>query len=509
MKYKIFFSILFFSLLFSLVSAQEIRISNCEELQNIPKNSGESYVLNSDIDCSVSKDWNNGEGFKPIDNFKGEFDGKRYSINNLYINRPLEGNVGLFGSFMGNNPSKNPKIINLKVYGNITGNENIGGIVGINHVGLHLENVHFSGNIVGRKNIGGLVGWNGAKGTIISSSFSGSIRGTEESKIIGGLVGWNAGNAIVNSTSNSFITGDEVVGGIVGYNSGRIITNCQFDGEIISYGWLGGIVGTNKNSGPTNPGGMSYSGIRIPNYPSTGKVEKCQSSGDIGHVDVYSIYVGGIVGLNQGGNISDSCSDAFIMGGSGVGGIIGGNLGKLERSYFSGDTTGSYFVGGLVGINGNGSIKDSYFAGNVWSFNQHILGKNIAGLLIGNNDLGVIENSYYYKGEITDVENCYSYDCRIKKEGDCASFGEEGCGVVFGKDYFYQKDNSPMDKWDFLNAWDERELNNPVLKEYISGSLDIRGEEIEYTPMVSVVIPDEVKDTYFKRILSWFKEFFN
>ena len=489
MKQKIILSIFFVIVLSLNVSAEEIEIFNCEDIQNIPRLSSESYVLHSDIDCSMTKNLNNGLGFKPLDSFRGIFDGNGYSIRNLNINRPNEKNIGLFGVFTNSHPNQNAKIVDLKVFGNITGKDSVGGIIGMNEGGL-IENLYFEGTVIGEKNVGGLVGRNSGEGTILSSSSSGSVIAWEESEAIGGLVGSNVGNAIVNSSSNSFVMGDRVVGGLIGYNTGRIVSHCNYDGTVLANGWLGGIIGTNKDSGPTNPSGLRFGGTAFPNYPHTGIVQNCYSSGKIGSPDVDSIYVGGLIGLNEGGNISNSFSDSFIMGKAGIGGLIGGHIGFIENSYFSGDVSGAYFIGGLVGINGNetlnGAIKKSYFNGGIWSFNQQVLGQKVAGTITGNNDGGLIEDSYYYKTDSLYSDKCYAFDCEAKKgEGQCNSFGETGCIGILSKDYFNIKDNLPIKDWDFVNIW-EIENSKIVLRDYKENSVDIEGVEVEYTPNVQI-----------------------
>ncbi len=92
--------------LFCEVGYGAIQISSIEELQKIEKDPNYplngSYELVQDIDASETKNWNGGKGFDPIgedyyDPFTGIFDGKGHKIRNLYINRPDEDNVGLFG----------------------------------------------------------------------------------------------------------------------------------------------------------------------------------------------------------------------------------------------------------------------------------------------------------------------------------------------------------------------------------------------------------------------------
>jgi hypothetical protein len=70
------------------------------------ENLSANYKLENDINCSDTKNWNNGKGFKSIASdcnnpFLGVFDGQNHIIANLFINRPDEGLTGLFGCFAG------------------------------------------------------------------------------------------------------------------------------------------------------------------------------------------------------------------------------------------------------------------------------------------------------------------------------------------------------------------------------------------------------------------------
>ena len=81
------------------------------------------YELANNIDAADTATWNAGAGFDPIAgggngppelNYTGTFDGTGHYVKNLYINRPGESFVGLFGSIDGN--VQNIGVIN----GNVT-----------------------------------------------------------------------------------------------------------------------------------------------------------------------------------------------------------------------------------------------------------------------------------------------------------------------------------------------------------------------------------------------------
>ncbi len=76
-------------------------IEDVYDLQNMSSNLSAYYALANDINATITRTWNGGAGFMPVGNltapFKGGFDGRGYNITGLYINRPNDEYVGLFG----------------------------------------------------------------------------------------------------------------------------------------------------------------------------------------------------------------------------------------------------------------------------------------------------------------------------------------------------------------------------------------------------------------------------
>ncbi|MFH1172978.1 MAG: hypothetical protein V1692_00435, partial [bacterium] len=104
-----------------LVTIGPCGISTCQELQNMKNDLSATYELANNIDCSDTINWNGGAGFEPIGNqhafFTGKFDGKGFTINSLYINRPEDFYVGLFGINM-SGEIKNIGLVNNITVGN-------------------------------------------------------------------------------------------------------------------------------------------------------------------------------------------------------------------------------------------------------------------------------------------------------------------------------------------------------------------------------------------------------
>lgn len=161
-------------------------------------------------------DANDQLGFSPIGNeainFQGQYNGQGYSISNLYINRPADDNIGLFGR---------------------TDDSDVQSI--------GLENVSVTGN----RSVGGLVGYNGNYSTVANCSSSGNVNGN--SNYVGGIVGDNEHSSINNSFFNGIVAGNEYyTGGIVGYNSGfGIVDYCYSSGTVFGKYYAGGLAGVN------------------------------------------------------------------------------------------------------------------------------------------------------------------------------------------------------------------------------------------------------------------------
>ena len=141
--------------------------------------------------------------------------------------------------------------------------------------------------------------------------------------------------------------------------------------------------------------GHTISNLTI-NRPNTdgvglfGDVERGSEINNIGllNVDIKgSTFVGGLVGQNNSGSIKNSYAIGSIDGRNDVGGLVGqNNSGSIKNSYVIGSIHGVVYVGGLVGQNDDGSITNSYTIG-------YVDGQLDIGGLVGWNR-GSITNSY-------------------------------------------------------------------------------------------------------------------
>ena len=102
-----------------------------------------------------------------------------------------------------------------------------------------------------------------------------------------------------------------------------------------------------------------------------------------------SYRIGGLVGENELGHITDSYVTGSVTGNIYVGGLVGQNSGPITDSYFNGKVNGTgNYAGGLVGDNDSpGRITGGHATGRV-SGNYYVGG------LVGDNEGGAITGSY-------------------------------------------------------------------------------------------------------------------
>ncbi len=222
-----------------------INVSSIEEIQligSVPNYPVDGYyILTQDIDASVTSEWNGGEGFAPIPEFRGIFDGAGHIIKNLFINRPSESHTGLFAIVLGTGRVRNVYLFNT----NITGGTYIGGIAGENFGQITNCGVH--GYITTTYDlsdgVGGLLGVN--RGNVEKSIAVAQITGHNN---VGGLVGINF-KLITDSYALCNIVGCSEVGGFVGYNNTEDhITNsyCASSITMLCMGNYGGFTGLSQ-----------------------------------------------------------------------------------------------------------------------------------------------------------------------------------------------------------------------------------------------------------------------
>ncbi len=443
-------------------------VQNWHHLYNVRYHMDEHFMLINDLDelSEGYNDYNEADGWLPIGTsshrFKGVFHGDGYAIISLYINRPLENEVGLFGylgdtavvselnftaldvtggEYVGGLAGVSSGIVfGCHVFGTISGEHHVGGLFGLSAdgnisrsgsvvevyssgdcagglIGLFaggtpLENTHAQGIVTGKNLIGGLVGE--SKGTISRSHFIGDVKGNE---IIGGLVGQNK-DTIESSYASGNVTGFSDLGGLAGVNEGTIADSRSSSNVVGTSDNAGGLVGRNER----------YSFV----FGS-------HATGDVTGNDC----VGGLVGLNTIAQVSGSYSSgAVIRGYDDVGGLVGRNTnGILNNTYALGDIKGNNFIGGLVGFNDQGYVAHSYSTGEP-------MGEEKVGGLTGHADTG---GNYADKANYWDVET--------------SDIDQSAMGT--GKHTVEMRTRATFidSDWDFIQVWKNQEgVGYPILR---------------------------------------------
>ena len=265
-----------------------LEIRDWYDLDAIRDNMSGSYILINDLDSTTagytelaSPTANEGKGWQPIgsiavnDAFVGSFDGQGYEICDLFINRPDESDVGLFGVVEAGGVIES---VGEVVNGNVTGYGAVGSLVGYNRGTV--RNSCADGNVTGDLDVGSLVGVN--DGTVSNSYSSGSVTGRD---VVGDLVGKNEGT-VSNSYSIGIVNGNDLVGSLVGVNDGTV-SNSYASGTVNGNDFVGGLVGKNE-----------------------GVVSNCYSTGSVTGDE----HIGGLVGQNLYGVVSNSFWDTQTSG---------------------------------------------------------------------------------------------------------------------------------------------------------------------------------------------------
>lgn len=328
-------------------------ISSAEELSYISKAGNEwlgyNYILTNDIVLNdipltydsygmLTVDVSKLNNWKPIDDFKGIFDGAGHTVSGVYVNTTLS--AGFFANCRGN-------VSNLNITNSyIKGGDDVGGICGsFNECGKVMTNCFFDGAVIGENNVGGLIGINHTTNISCSGNY-GDVWGTGD--YVCGIVGqfnaygiqdcFNEGN--ITSTGN-------YVAGIAGSSDTYDISGCINKGNIKGYNYVAGICGYITNAG----------------------LIRCGNTGNI----IGTKYVGGICGNSIHGYVESWESSVWstyntgvVSGSSYVGGITGySNYATVGNSHNIGNVIGGESAGAVIGYSGSiwgkGSVSDCYY----------------------------------------------------------------------------------------------------------------------------------------------------
>lgn len=313
----------------------------------------------------------------------------------------------LVGGIIGFNDANGTLAGEIVNEGNISGESEVGGIIGeninqsiLNNEGKPRLTISNKGNV--RATNGGAAGiFYDNQGVINNVDLinEGTVTGgTAKDSVTGGLFGKNSGK-VTNSilTNSGIVTGGGTVGGLIGDNSGSasgsVFTN---DGIVEGEDKVGGLFGINSDSFNTS------SLINTVNAQVTGKQE-----------------VGGLIGVNsgniEGGRLEANGTNGYYKyqiynngtinvteEGTYIGGLFGTNSGEVKAAYNTGviNAGQSSNVGGIAGVNEQGGKLDQVFNTVMTGVDDEgntvygtITGKDNVGGLVGTNS-GTLSNAY-------------------------------------------------------------------------------------------------------------------
>jgi len=329
-------------------SADPYRIATLNDLKLLSETSDvwhAYFVQTANIDASETSSWNSGSGFSTIGNsetaFIGRYNGKGHAVNGLFINRPSNKYIGMFGYMKGGS------IDSISVTdANIKGFQYTGTLVGYLSFNATVTSCYASGTVSSLSiEIGGLIG-ESYQSTVNNCHASTSVSGD---KYVGGLVGYITYGTLQNSYATGTVTGTgngSGNGGLLGCNSVGTVTNCYATGTV---------------SGITNSGGLV-------GYNYGGTLQNCYATGNVTGTGQYT---GGLLGNNGTyGTVSKCFSTGIVSGTTNVGGLVGYNTKTVEYSFWDTETSGQFASDGGEGKTTTEMKQQSTFTGVDWDFSS-------------------------------------------------------------------------------------------------------------------------------------------
>lgn len=292
----------------------------------------------------------------------------------------------------------------------------VGGIVGANDANtkLTIQNAT-NGAKQNALSVGGLNPSNGAfKGGVSLNALADGRYdfGTACGALAGGIIGYATPNTTLeNCTNYGTVAHKCAAGGFAGWNEGTITGGrmaASLGNREAGYTYLGGVAGVN--------GGLIQSV-----YPAQG----CAVRGDS--------YVGGITGVNLGGDAAASkgliiCTEnnstGTVEANQYAGGVAGANVGSISLSgQLQSSVTATDYAGGVTGIN----TKNGIYTGNIYGADNatgavrgSVTAANYAGGVAGTNS-----------AEITRVDNYASVRASTKYAGGIAGVNDAGGTISY------------------------------------------------------------------------------
>ena len=215
------------------------------------------------------------------DYFTGTFDGNGHTVT-LDITASTA-NVGLFSKLAGGAVVKN-----VITAGSVTttGKKCVAGIAGYATDNVKIENCKNTASITGNKNVGGILGeaYNNEESISVgikNCANEGAVNGTGSA--VGGIVGKMEGqNSIIDCYNRGNITGFNNYAGIVGQSTGALVAtikNCYSVGAVTAYGASTNagyaLIGGGKNYALTNCYAIEQDGLNLAYKGTNATTEAC------------------------------------------------------------------------------------------------------------------------------------------------------------------------------------------------------------------------------------------
>jgi hypothetical protein len=388
-------------------------VSNETDLNNVRNNLGAYYIQDADI---LMTSFQTGSGFQPIGNnsaaFTGYYDGRGYEIKDLFINRPSEDYVGLFG-YQSSGIIKRVKLVNV----NITGRTYVGALAGRSNSTVQ-DCAVLSGTVKGYNSVGGLVGYRG--GGTQTRCYS-HVEVKADNDYLGGHVGYIASGTVDKCFSTGKVIDLTIAqtivnkGGFLGYLSGGSVNNnCFWDIETSgmlssSGGAIGKTTADMKNQATFSSAGWDFDldfkmgGSKMNRgYPENQRfIRFAKGKGTV--ADPYLIYTEEDLKLVRhylyaNFRLMDDIKFTYSNTGQGFTGIgVGTNAGWDDQAFSgvfdgNGRTIGNLFINratdnvGLFRYINGGTVKDLEIV------DANVIARDYAGILAGYVNNATIDN---------------------------------------------------------------------------------------------------------------------
>ena len=224
----------------------------------------------------------------------------------------------------------------------------------------------------------GFIGYLGSGGMVENLGVAGVVYG-EAYYNAGGVVGCNAGTVEYSFNTGSISGSNNSVGGVAGINNG-------------------GTIKYSYNTGTVNGGSADHIG-GVAGYDNAGTIEYVYNTGSVSGGSC----VGGVVGVIHANSliVQYSYNTGSVSGSGYVGGVVGQSYGQVEYSYNTGSVSGTGSnIGGVVGYNNSGTVTDTYYNATVFTGQGIGNGGTGASGLIEGTGTGQLGNSGSYSGWI-------------------------------------------------------------------------------------------------------------